>query len=114
MDRYGINFFRAIWELFSDPDFLEFLVFVAVILMTGTIFYNQVEGWRLFDAFYFSVTTLSTVGYGDLAPATDAGKLFTIFYIFTGVGILLGFVKAIADHARSKSQLDKFFSRGKR
>jgi hypothetical protein len=38
---------------------------------------------------YFSVTTLATVGLGDLAPATDAGELFTVMYILTGVGILV-------------------------
>jgi hypothetical protein len=37
------------------------------------------------DALYFSVTTVSTVGLGDLSPQTDIGKLFTVVYIFVGV-----------------------------
>ena len=63
------------------------------------------------DSLYFSVTTLTTVGYGDFFPKTDAGKMFTIFYILAGVGILLGFVNAVAIRARNKSPLDKLFQR---
>ncbi len=45
----------------------------------------------LLDVFYFSATMLTTVGYGDLAPSTAAGKPFTVFYIFAGIGIIVGF-----------------------
>jgi voltage-gated potassium channel len=48
------------------------------------------------DAFYFSVTTLTTVGFGDLAPTTTIGKLFTVVYIFAGLSIILGFLDTIA------------------
>ena len=52
---------------------------VIIILGIGTVFYRFVEGFSWIDAYYFSVVTLATVGYGDLAPRTTAGKLFTIF-----------------------------------
>ena len=65
-------------------------------LATGGIFYHLVEGWSWLNSFYFSVITLSTVGYGDIAPATPAGKLFTMFYIFMGIGIIFGFIRSIA------------------
>ena len=39
---------------------------------------------------------LTTVGYGDLAPETTAGKLFTVFYIFTGIGLIVAFLNAVA------------------
>jgi voltage-gated potassium channel len=48
------------------------------------------------DAFYFSVTTLTTVGLGDLAPTTTVGKLFTVIYIFAGLSIILGFIETVA------------------
>lgn len=41
---------------------------------------------------------MSTVGLGDLSPQTDAGKLFTIIYIFVGVGV---FVALFAQFARA-------------
>jgi voltage-gated potassium channel len=38
------------------------------------------------------------VGYGDFVPKTDPGKIFTVIYIFTGLGILLGFVNPIGEY----------------
>ena len=45
------------------------------------------------DAFYVSVTTLTTVGLGDLSPTTTLGKLFTVIYIFAGLSLVLGFYR---------------------
>lgn len=66
------------------------------VLATGTIFYHLVEKFSWIDAYYFCVVTLATVGFGDLHPATDAGKLFTTFYILFGVGIIGAFVSVTA------------------
>ena len=67
--------------------------------MSGTLFYWRVEGWSVLDSIYFSVITLTTVGYGDLAPTTAAGKVFTILYGFAGIGIILSFVYIVAKDA---------------
>jgi voltage-gated potassium channel len=48
------------------------------------------------DAFYFCVITLTTVGLGDLSRETTIGKLFTVVYIFAGIGIILGFIDTVA------------------
>jgi voltage-gated potassium channel len=48
------------------------------------------------DAFYFSVTTLTTVGLGDLTPATTLGKVFTVVYIFAGLSIIVGFIDVVS------------------
>jgi len=88
---------RSVTSAFRrDPQF-RFLVFLVVItLLSGTLFYSQVEGWSVVDALYFSVTTLTTVGLGDLAPTTTIGKLFTVIYIFAGLSIILGFIDTVA------------------
>ncbi|HEX5913906.1 MAG TPA: potassium channel family protein [Rubrobacter sp.] len=58
-----------------DPQFRSLVVLVFFTLLSGTIFYSLQEGWSIVDAFYFSVTTLTTVGLGDLAPTQNTGGL---------------------------------------
>ena len=59
-----------------DPQFRSLVFLVIITLVGGTIFYSSVEGWSVVDALYFSVTTLTTVGLGDLTPKTTIAKLF--------------------------------------
>ncbi len=54
----------------------------------GTVVYRYLEDWGWVDSLYFSVITLTSVGYGDLAPSTSGSKLFTVFYILTGLSLL--------------------------
>lgn len=90
-----------------DPEFQGLGIFVIILLFTGTIFYFEVEHWSLLDSLYFSVTTLATVGFGDLTPKTEIGKAFTILYIFVGVGTLLSFLALLAHHAKEQDPLHK-------
>jgi voltage-gated potassium channel Kch len=62
------------------------------VLGAGVIIYQRLEGWTFVDSLYFSVVSLTTVGYGDIAPTTDAGKLFTVLYLLIGVGIIAAFL----------------------
>jgi voltage-gated potassium channel Kch len=66
------------------------------VLAAGTIFYSLTEGWSILDSLYFCVVTLATVGYGDLAPTTTAGRVFAIFYILFGLSMLASFVNLMA------------------
>ncbi len=95
MFKYALSILKSL----KDPEFRGLLLFVAAILVTGTYFYHLIEKWGWLDSFYFSVTTLTTVGYGDFSPHTDAGKIFTVIYIFLGVGVILGFINTVARHA---------------
>jgi voltage-gated potassium channel len=102
-----LRLFRGLRQGLKDPEFRSLGIFVIILLLTGTIFYNQIEHWSFLNAFYFSVTTLTTVGLGDLAPKTDLGKIFTIIYIFIGVGTLLSFVTLLATHTHSQDPISK-------
>lgn len=69
--------------------FLPALGILSVLLTAGTLFYSHNEKWSYLDSLYFSVTTLATVGFGDLHPTNSASKIFTMFFIFMGVGLAL-------------------------
>lgn len=93
------RFAHAIQHMARNPEFRLLLLVVLATLISGMFFYRRFEGWSLLDSLYFSVITLTTVGYGDFAPQTSAGKIFTIIYIIAGLGILAAFVTTVANIA---------------
>jgi len=89
------------------------LVVLCIIYVISILFFHNVEGWNFLDAAYFTTVTLATVGYGDIHPTTDAGKLGAIVLIFTGVSTTfyvithLGIIreKTIDPHIKSRLQV---------
>merc|ERR1712137_389350 len=73
---------------------ISLLVSIVYLLGGMIIFYlcqmNQAEEdqWSMLDCLYFSVVTVSTVGYGDLTPTTSLGRWFAIFYMLVGIGLV--------------------------
>ena len=105
-----IRFFRSIWQGLQDREFRALFIWVVLVIVGGTLFYARVEHWRVLDALYFTIITLTTVGYGDFAPKTDAGKIFTIVYIFVGISLISGFIILMGEHSK---KLKRFGRKGK-
>jgi voltage-gated potassium channel Kch len=93
------NLASAVRRGFADARFRALAYLAGVALATGTVFYWRFEDWGLVESFYFSVITLTTVGYGDLAPTTTGTRLFTVFYVLFGLGVLVALLSAVAGHA---------------
>ncbi|MEO9870572.1 potassium channel family protein [Ekhidna sp.] len=91
-------FFQTIKSFLQDKEYRDLLLTGIAILIIGTLAYHELEGWSYLDSFYFSFITLTTIGFGDFAPQTDGGKIFTILYITIGVGIILSFVNTLYLH----------------
>jgi len=83
-------------KISEDAGFGALLSLTVLTLLAGTTFYHYAENWNWVDSLYFSTITLTTIGFGDFVPTTDVSKLFTIFYIIIGIGIILGFVNLVA------------------
>jgi len=67
---------RLLWGLFA------FVVIVAI----GVVGYMVIEGWGFLDSVYMTITTITTVGFREVHPLSDAGRIFSIFIIIGGVG----------------------------
>jgi len=91
-----IRFARAIRRGWTDAEFRGILYLVSVVISGGAVFYRFVEDWSWVDSVYFTVITLTTVGYGDLNPTTAASKLFTVVLILVGLGVIVAFAERIA------------------
>jgi voltage-gated potassium channel len=66
---------------------LTLLVTLALIVSGGTVFFHYTEGWSWLDSYFFTVVTLSTVGYGEMVPVTPVGRIGTTVFIFVGLGV---------------------------
>lgn len=65
------------------------VVLLVIITAAGTGGYMLIEGWNFLDAFFMVIITISTVGYTEVHPLSDAGRLFTSALIVVGVGTML-------------------------
>ncbi|MFT4540425.1 MAG: voltage-gated potassium channel [Planctomycetota bacterium] len=68
----------------ADDKLTPALILVALVTIAGTIGFVQIEGWSLWRAFYFTIVTITTVGYGD-EGMSDLGKKFTTILLIGGV-----------------------------
>ena len=67
------------------------MIALAGVFLIGTLWYWLVEGWSWEDAAYMTVITLATVGFGEIHPLGNRGRLFTISLIFMGV-VSIGYI----------------------
>ncbi|MYA51770.1 MAG: potassium channel family protein [Chloroflexi bacterium] len=65
------------------------LLALAVLVGMATAGYMLIEGWSLLDAAYMTVVTFTTVGYEEVHPLSSTGRVFTMFLMVAGVGVML-------------------------
>ncbi|HWR72677.1 MAG TPA: potassium channel family protein, partial [Nitrospirota bacterium] len=97
---------NPLWQL--KKSFLALLFLIAF----GTAGYIGIEEWRFLDALYMTVTTISTVGYMEVHPLSDAGRVFTILVVIIGVTVLFYTVGKIAQ-VMFEGQFQRFLGRMK-
>ncbi len=73
------------------------LIFGFIIII-GSTGYKLIEGWPWVDAFYMSIITVTTVGFGEIHPLTQGGRLFTAVLILLGVGVITYAFSALTNY----------------
>jgi len=110
---------RAVAGVWRDPETKALPFVAAALVLTGTLFYWRFEDWTVIESLYFSIVTLTTVGYGDLHPTTAGTQIFTIFYILTGIGVFVALLASVAQQyiaqkAESPSARERLSARRRR
>jgi voltage-gated potassium channel len=88
------------------------LIFAALLALVagGTAGYHFIEGWPWFDGFYMVVITISTIGFNEVHPLSQAGRVLTIVVIICGVGLLALLFGALTQMLL-EVELGKYFGR---
>ena len=94
-------------DAFADSRVRGLIAFAGSIVLLASVVFWLLEGWTFLDALFFSVATISTVGYGDLVPVTVGGRLFCIVYIFVGLGIFVAAASAVAEVLLARRAQDR-------
>ena len=83
------RFIEALVKAFKTPMFLSLFTTLFLIILSGTLFYTNKEGWGVVDAIYFCVVSLIPTGVNtNLSPVTTLGKVFTMLYLVVGTGVM--------------------------
>jgi len=82
---------------------------VALVLI-GMAGFHFLEGWTWFEGFYMVLTTITTIGYGEVHPLSHTGRIFNSFVIIAGVGLVLLFFGG-ATQALLEFELQSVFGR---
>ena len=88
--------FSSFLGILKKEDTRALFFLLETTLLSGTIFYSTVEKLSPLDSLYLSFMTLTTIGYGDVHPVTDLGKIFTMVYATVGLGIMAMFISVVA------------------
>ncbi len=73
-------------------------ILIAIIVCIGVIGFMIIENYRLLDAFYMTIITVATVGFQEVHPLSDAGRIFTAFLIITSFGTFAYAVTSISQY----------------
>ena len=96
---FGRFFLRIIAQLWRKEEIRGLLIITLGTILLGTWFYYQFEPtittWG--NAYYFTVITLTTIGYGDFSPTIPLTKFFTTVYVFIGLGIIAGLIGLVGE-----------------
>lgn len=106
------SFLPRFWRLLSQPIFIALTIFGSTVILTGTflLYYLEKETnpavRTLLDSLWWAVSTVTTVGYGDIVPITVPGKIMGIILMFVGIALFWSYTALFAEAIISKDLTD--------
>ena len=88
------------------------LIVLGLLVTVGSAGYMSIEGWSLLDSLYMTVITLGTVGFREVQPLSDTGKIFTMLLIVVGVSVL-GYIVGSLAQIMFEGQFQRIIGRKK-
>jgi voltage-gated potassium channel len=85
------------------------LLLMSLSIVVGVVGYVLIEGYRVLDAFYMTIVTISTVGFREVQSLSDGGKIFTSFYIISNLLFFAFLVSTMAKYI-FEGELNKIYS----
>jgi voltage-gated potassium channel len=86
------------------------LISLSIVVAAGTIGFHVIEHWSWFDGFYMTLTTMTTIGYGEIHPLSHVGRIFNSFLIVASV-LAAGFTIGTLTHSLLEFEFGKAFGR---
>jgi voltage-gated potassium channel len=86
------------------------LISLSIVVAAGTVGFHLVEHWSWFDGFYMTLTTMTTIGYGEIHELSRAGRIFNSFLIVGSV-LAAGFTIGTLTHSLLEFEFGKAFGR---
>ncbi len=87
-------------------------IMLALVVGMGTLGYMAIEEWGLLDALYMTVITISTVGFGEVHPVSDQGRMLTMIILISGLGVM-GYLVGTLTQTLVEGQLLRIMGRKK-
>ncbi len=84
-------------RVFKHPRMKAVILFFIALVILGVFLFSHLEDWSFVDSLYFTVATLTTVGYGDLVPTTDIAKIIATIYMVLVVPMILVGIGIVAE-----------------
>jgi voltage-gated potassium channel len=106
----SFRFFGELFELLRARGILVYATFyLLIVCVVATIAFSFFEGIPIFESFYWTVTTITTVGYGDIVPETTWGRVIALAVMLSGIGAIGVLLAGFADILIEKTLKRRLF-----
>ena len=95
---------RTLISFFKDEVYRELLITIIILIGISTIVFHNTEKWSWLDSIYFSISTITTTGYGDLYPKSEIGKIYNIFFLLASLVLILMFINTMNQHYNARKE----------